>query len=80
MKMWKWETFVVSFIVSFGVVLLLFSGFLRIESWTPVVVISLLLAAGFTFAKGLLTRISDLEYRASLLEARIWELEKKADK
>jgi divalent metal cation (Fe/Co/Zn/Cd) transporter len=80
MKMWKWETFVVSFIVSFGVVLLLFSGFLRIESWTPVVVISLILAAGFTFVKGLLTRISDLEYRASLLEARIRELEKKADK
>ena len=80
MKLWKWETFVISFIVAFGLLLLLFQGILRIELWTPVLLLSLLLSVGITAIKGLRKRIHDLEYRAELLEARVWELEKKTEK
>ena len=81
MKAWKWDRFVISFIVSFLVAMMLVAGAARfhIDMWGIVFVIALVSAAAFTLAKGLLKRLHDIEYKLELLQHRLWELEKKSE-
>ena len=81
MKFWKWDIFVISFIVSFLVAMMLVVGTerLRIDMWGIIFVIALVCAAVFTLAKGLLKRLHDIEYKLELLQHRLWELEKKSE-
>ena len=77
MKVWKWDIFIVSFIVFVVVAMILSSAILGGLVWPFVLVFALVLSVGLTFIKGLLKHIGELERRTDVLEERIRLMEKK---
>lgn len=79
MKIWKWNRFVISLLICVMVAMSIVTLVLRFpyKTWPIVFLITVILAAGFTFIRGLLKYIRDMKNMAELQERRIEELEKK---
>jgi ABC-type enterochelin transport system permease subunit len=79
MKIWKWNKFVITLLICLMVAMAIVTLVLRFpyKTWPVVFLITVILAAGFTFISGLLKYIRDLKDMAEIQEQRILELEKK---
>ena len=78
MKIWKWNKFVITLLICVMVAMAIVTLVLRFpyKTWPVVFLITVILAAGFTFISGLLKYIRELKNMAELQERRIQELEK----
>ena len=78
MKIWKWNKFVITLLICVMVAMAIVTLVLRFpyKTWPVVFLITVILAAGFTFLRGLLKYILELKNMAELQERRIEELEK----
>ena len=79
MKIWKWNRFLIALLVCVMVAMAIVTLVLRFpyKTWPVVFLITVILAAGFTFINGLLKYIGEMKRMAELQEHRIEELEKK---
>ena len=81
MKLWNWERFGISLIVcaivSFAVITLIFM--FPHQIWPYALLLTLFLAAGFTFVKGLLCALDEQKKEIEHLRKRIREVEKKTE-